>query len=201
MKVHTWEEAQKWENDWWGDCANTFNEELKQLVYARKMGLSAYADYGKYPVYDLQKKSILDIGGGPVSLLLKCKNGSLKWVADPCKYPQWIADRYEEVGITYQTTKGEELDKTFAQDIKFDEVWIYNVLQHTEDPQKIIDNAKKLGNLIRIFEWVDMPPEPGHPQVLTKALLDGWLGGDGKVEELNENGCVGKAYYGIFPTV
>ena len=58
-----WEEANKWESTWWGDCTDTVNEEIKQRTYAKKIGLSE----------DFSDKTILDIGGGPVSLLLKHK--------------------------------------------------------------------------------------------------------------------------------
>jgi 2-polyprenyl-3-methyl-5-hydroxy-6-metoxy-1,4-benzoquinol methylase len=202
-----WHEAQEWEKNWWGNCTNTYNEETKQITYAQKMGLRASSDYGKYPVYNLEHKSILDIGGGVVSLLLKCKNFKL-WrdpldsyclVSDPIldAAPSWVKERYDSAGIAYTSQKAETLVPESYK--TFDEVWIYNVLQHTENPGKIIANARKAGKLIRIFEWVDMPPEPGHPQVLTEVLLNKWLHGEGKVEQLNENGCVGKAYYGIFP--
>ena len=39
-----WQQAQKLEAGFWGDCRDTFNEEAKQLVMAKAMGLDA--DYG-----------------------------------------------------------------------------------------------------------------------------------------------------------
>lgn len=198
MEIKTkWKEAQDFESKWWGDCSNTFSEETKQLTYAKKMGLVADMIDGKYPVYDLDNKSVLDIGGGPVSILLKCINRGKCFVFDPCNFPDWISDRYKLSNILLNKTKGELID-LLPQIKQFDEVWIYNVLQHVDNPQKIIENAKKLGKIIRIFEWIDMPPVEGHPQELKEKLLNEWLGGEGKVEELNENYCHGRAYYGIF---
>ena len=84
---------------------------------------------------------------------------------------------------------------------RYDEVWIYNCLQHTEDPEFIIKNAKRYGKIIRIFEWVNMAINNGHPQLLTEEKLNKWLGGKGKVEQLNgQANCFGKCYYGIFPS-
>lgn len=188
-----WEKDQKWESDWWGNCANTYWEETKQRVYASKMGLQAQSINGKYPVYDLQGRLILDIGGGPVSMLLKCIN-KRGVVTDPCTYPEWTIKRYNDDGILFYNYPGEKL----VFDYSFDEVWIYNVLQHTMDPGEIIARARSASSIIRIFEWIDEPVSIGHPQLLTEEKLNKWLGGIGKTEHLNESGCTGHAYFGIF---
>lgn len=195
MKSKPWKEAQQFEKNWWGDCTNTLGEELKQLEYVKRMGLAVEKQNGKI-VINAGGKSILDIGAGPVSMLLKVVNSTDRVAADPCSYPDWVLDRYCEAGITFVDLKGEDLNKLEGDN--FDEVWIYNCLQHVEDPKKIIQNAKKLGKIIRIFEWVDIPPHKGHPQELKADLLDEWLNGIGRVEELNTNGCIGKAYFGVF---
>ncbi len=93
-----------------------------------------------------------------------------------------------------------------AENIKpgdvYDEVWIYNVLQHTMNPKKIIKNAVASGKLVRIFEWLNTPPHEGHPQTLRADKLDKWLGGKGRVAELDreEWGGFHTAYYGVFST-
>jgi len=197
--AQTWQEAQQFESHWHGNCINSFWEETKQQVYASKMGLESEFVDGKFPVYNLNDKSILDIGGGAYSLLLKCINLSDKSIViDPCDYPEWIFERYLEAGINLIKVKGEEF--TVKPIIKYDECWIYNCLQHVEDPKKIIDNARQSARIIRIFEWIDNGVSDGHPQDLKENLLNEWLHGVGKVEVLNESGCNGKCYYGIFPT-
>ena len=95
--------------------------------------------------------------------------------------------------------KAEILPKLARHEI-FDECWIYNVLQHCDVPRKIIQNARKASKLIRIFEWIETGTNEGHIHDLTEKDLNKWLKGEGKVEQLNESGCVGQAYYGIFPT-
>jgi len=192
----TRQEHDQFERDWWGNCVNTFAEEVKQLTYANRMGLiNAGVDGGYWPVYDLQGKSIVDIGGGPVSMLLKAVGHHGSVVIDPCDYPEWITDRYLDAGILFSKQRGEDIT---IKNYLCDEVWIYNVLQHTDSPETIIDNARRMASTVRLFEWIDIPAYLGHPQELKAQLLDEWLGGHGTVEEMNENGCVGRAYYGVF---
>jgi hypothetical protein len=183
------------ETAWWGSCVQSFHEEQKQLVYASRMGLLA-SWYGAHPpTFNLGGRQVIDIGGGPVSLLLKGENFHHAVVADPGEWPQWVLDRYRAHGVDYWLAKGETLTGG-----PFDEAWLYNVLTHTDDPAEVVARARALARQIRLFEWIDMEPYPGHPQRLTRELLDEWLGATGFVAELNESGAVGRAYYGVFRT-
>lgn len=195
----TWNKAQEWERQWHGNCINSFHEEEKQLVYADKMGLILTPDNKTPYKFDLQGKSILDIGGGAYSLLLKCVNYDLAVVTDPLmeKYPKWVKQRYLCADILALDVSGESLLEHEHSKV-FDEAWIYNVLEHTYDPRKIVENAMGLSKIVRIFEWIDTPPNIGHPQTLKEEWLNNWLGGEGKVESINRGGAVGKAYYGVF---
>jgi hypothetical protein len=182
---------------WWKTAnkiaTNTYHEETKQLVYASRMGLLAGKGDAHPPVFNLGGRSVIDIGGGPVSLLLKCINFSWATVVDPAGWPDWVIARYTAAGIGYRQEKAEKLSV-----INADEAWCYNCLQHCDDPEKIIANARKSARTIRLFEWVDTQPYDGHPQTLTRDGLEKWLGSPGFVTELNENGAVGRAFYGVF---
>jgi hypothetical protein len=127
---------------------------------------------------------------------LKCEDFSRAVVADPCAYPEWVYMRYESADIGTMQLAGEELDQLSLY--TFDEIWIYNVLQHTMSPETIIKNALSLGKIVRLFEWIETGTAKGHPNDLNETDLNKWLGGIGKIEQLNEGGCVGKAYYGVF---
>lgn len=199
------EEAQRWESEWWGSCVNTFGEEAKQLVYAPRMGLENRPQAGRWPVYDLAGRSVLDIGGGPCSMLLKTINGGPNLVvADPLPYPAWTRERYAAHGINRILVRGEDVASI---DLRFNEVWIYNCLQHVDDPALIVSNARRAlfpGGVLRVFEWIDTPTNVGHPQSLTAAELDLWIHDDlqmpGRVEEVNESGAVGRCYHGWWTT-
>lgn len=196
MSTPSWNSDQQFEAAWWGTCVNTFGEETKQISYAHRMGIAMAPLDGHWPVYDLQGKSVLDMGGGPASMLLKAVNVINPTVVDPCPYPQWVGARYEVAGIQHINEPGEAFSTTYS----YDECWIYNVLQHVQDPEQIVRVAKQCSKTIRLFEWIDLPPHVGHPHELKAAKLDAWLGGTGRVENMNENGCNGWAYYGAFPT-
>lgn len=189
-----WLEAQEEEADWWGDCANTFHEEEKQMVYAKYMRIPFYADHQSPYNIAGNNKNIVDIGGGPSSLLLKVKGADELAVFDPCDYPEWVSKRYAECGIDFYPLAGECIgDLAFVPH----EVWIYNVLQHTEYPDQIIRNALNElppGGTFRIFEWIDTPVNTAHPQCLTQHMLNEWIDAEGHVTTLAERGCFGKAY-------
>lgn len=194
-----WDKESKWESDWWGNCGNTFGEKFKQLIYFAKMGLFWEIDVNdgsrlwlKIP----ENLAICDIGGGPDSALLQTR--SLRGtVVDPCEYPQWTKDRYEACGVQLVKMKGEDIPVEDPQ-WRFDEVWIYNCLQHVEDPEKIINNAKKISRLIRVFEPIKTKIGPGHPHSFTEEWLNEKFGGKGKVEDMAQNGFFGTGYFGAF---
>lgn len=185
----------QFEQSWWGNCINTIGEEIKQLEYARLLKLPFFHD-GKSPYnLDFRGLSVLDIGGGPVSILLKACGAKRLVVIDPLDLPEWVKMRYKEAGIEYIQMRGEDISSG-----DYDLCLIYNVLQHCDDPIKILENAKRVAKEIRIFDWIDTNPSPGHPQTLTKELLDNALGINGEVGFLNkyDGHLVGKYYVGIW---
>lgn len=179
----------EFEKAFWGNCCNTFYEEQKQYVYANLMGIDIEG-YG----FNAHGKTVLDIGGGPVSMLLKTRNLSRGKVVDPLVYPNWTISRYASNGIAVSVERGEDIKES-----GWDEVWIYNCLQHVDDPALIIENALKAGKLIRLFEWINIPAHEGHPHELKKAELDKWLGTNGAEINLAQAGCYGTAYYVACP--
>ena len=191
---HTWDDAQAEEREWWGNCTNTLGEEIKQLVYARYMGIHFHHIDGIPYQIDLRGDSVLDVGGGPVSLLLKTFNGGRLSVFDPCDYPQWVEDRYLANNINLYRCKGEDLSSRE----RYDQVWLYNCLQHVDDPELIIKNcldALVPGGVFRIFEWIDTDVNEAHPHSLRSEDFHSWTGQHGGIVHLNESGCVGTAYY------
>ena len=197
----TLEADRAFEAAWWGTCIHTYAEETKQITYAKRMNIISVTDetHSYWPYYELGSMRVLDIGGGPCSLLLKSSPSFRpkdRVVVDPQNYPAWVHARYATANIQFVVTEGE----TFDSSEPFDETWIYNVLQHTPTPEKIVANARRLSRRIRIFEWIDIPPYLGHPSELKADKLNEWLDGRGTTEWMQENRCSGgRAYYGIFP--
>jgi hypothetical protein len=79
----------KFEKGYWGDCVNTFLEEQKHFVQAPLTGLEAE----NYRI-NAGGKRVLDIGGGPVSMLLKTHNLKEGFFCDPIRYTEWVYARY-----------------------------------------------------------------------------------------------------------
>jgi len=188
-----WEQATDWEREWHGNCVNSYQEETKQIEYAKRMGLVIEGRDGRYPIIDFHDKSVIDVGGGPYSLLLKGINlhGT---VLDPCKYPQWVYQRYAAAGIHIIEMKAEDYCNP-----RYDIGLLYNCLQHTENPKKIIENMKKMCDLIYIHEWLDTPISDGHIQTIREADLNEWLEGIGMIGyERWSDTVVTPYYYGLF---
>lgn len=193
--MNTWDTAQHSELGFWDTCTQTFVEEQKQFFYATRMKLP-FIDYPLSSI-DFQGKSVIDIGSGPTSLLLKSHNYTKAHAVDPLmdKFPSWVRDRYKSVGITPITSGGEDIDVNQ----QFDEALIYNVLQHTVDPEIIIHKALRIAKTVRIFEWINVPSDDMHPHVLTEENLDKWFGSKGMTEAVNEPYMfTAQCYYGVF---
>lgn len=187
-----WKDHSTWEADWWRGCSNTLDEQIKQdTIYIPYMKLDQYNINRKF--MNMRGKSILDIGGGPVSILLRCVGFSRAVVVDPCDYPDWVELRYKDAGIEYIKEKAESVGLDI--NVKFDECWIYNVLQHVQDPVKVIDTAKQYSKKIRIFEPLEIGEHKGHPHNLTEELLDNAFGKKGLVDHVADGQIY---YYGVF---
>lgn len=198
-------EEYAFESEYWGNCANTLDEDIKHFLYAKLMGIPKFDMY----TFSIGGRRILDIGGGPSSMLLQVNDHGGSKVIDPIEWPSWTIERYKSHNIEFEQTVGENINET-----GWDEVWIYNCLQHVIDPQKIIENAKKAAPVLRIFEWLDVPPHEGHPHELKKDLLDQWIGQpgwtthitvgdysnyfDGQLLSINNEGIGAPCYYGWF---
>jgi 2-polyprenyl-3-methyl-5-hydroxy-6-metoxy-1,4-benzoquinol methylase len=192
--TQTWKEANEWERQWHDDCLNSFQEESKQIEYMKRMGILPEGKNGRYPVYDFNNKSVIDIGGGAYSVLLKGINMINPTVVDPCDYPQWTKDRYKAGGINFVNVKAEDYCEGH-----YDVGIIYNCLQHTENPEKIISNMRKMCDMIYIHEWLDTTISDGHIQTIRESDLNKWLDSKGMVgyERWNES-TVTPYYYGLF---
>ena len=103
------------------------------------------------------------------------------------------------IKVAATATPGTTIHTAVTGTTDFDEVWIYNVLQHTIDPGDILNKATKIAKMIRIFEWLDTGKNVGHPHTITKEFLDDHLKADGRTVSLDgESGCYGTAYHGAY---
>ena len=175
------------------------------LTFAKAMNL--FAEFGvsdadasklKYQtkIFDLQGKTVVDICGGPSSLLLRCFNFKRAIVVDPGEFPDYIKERYAENGIEIAKVPAEE----FAYEQPVDEVWVYNALAHVYNPSKILLDAKANCKTMRLIEGVNCGTNIQHPQNLVAEEFEQVLGQKGTVFEPNdpEPSPRGAHFYGVF---
>lgn len=153
-----WEAAQAWERNWWLTYQNLHQFEMqKSDAVARWLGIR-----------DMPSTSVVDVGCGPFSLLQRFAV-SVGCAVDPIDYGP-LEQGYVTTGIRRLICRGEELTTHLAGQ-QFDEAWIYNCLQHVEDPVEILRQAMQVAHKVRLFEWINIPPYQGHLHMLTEELL------------------------------
>lgn len=148
-----WEQAQSGEiNDY--DYGNEENYKNSAYIILRD-------HFNIDPENDLVGKKILESGGGCYPSTYFCKGLKKVVNVEPLsdKFPENVKSRLnnanvECVSVGFEDYKGRS---------KFDEVWFFNVLQHVRDPYLQIENAKRIANVIRVFEPIDTAINNEHP--------------------------------------
>lgn len=142
-------------------------EQQKRAQYSGLMLLNEDAIAGK---------RILDIGCGPESLLISVAGYAEGCVAlDPLTFTEQDEARYAAAGIERAIIPAEQFD---ACGKLFDEVWIYNCLQHVQDPAKVCEVAQSATKgAVRIFEYINVPTDELHLHTLQEHVLDEYFRG------------------------
>lgn len=193
----TWESAQTAEMAFWGSCANTYEEERLQMIEADRMLL----DIRRSVIHT--SGTIVDIGGGPVSLLLKSVGWDRAIVVDPAPYPSWTRDRYAAAGVHVIDVTGEHFVEHDDTD-PIDEIWLYNVLQHVHDPETVVVGACRRARMVRVFEWVGFERNDAHIHVLDGDAIHRWgasvpgTWAMARTETIEFNGSDNPSFQGVF---
>lgn len=141
-------------------------EHQKRLQYAALMMLDNHAVAGK---------RVLDLGCGPQSLLLQYESRADACVAlDPLQFTDEDERRYLEASIERIVMPAEHYETATL----FDEVWIYNCLQHVIDPEAVCATAQgSTKGAVRIFEYLNVPTDAMHLHVLKEEAIDAYFNG------------------------
>ena len=99
--------------------------------------------------------------------------------------------------IKIYDTPAEDIPSNYFE---VDEVWIFNLLQHVIDPDKLIENCKKWAKKIRFFEPVDQEISICHPHSPSKADFKRWFGDYETYKENNTavNFHTAECIYGVW---
>jgi hypothetical protein len=152
----------------------------------------------KTDIESLKTKSILEIGPAFFASLLYLQVSSAT-ILEPLfdRFPKGIQDLYIEKNIEIEKTLAEYFDDYF----KFDEIWLFNVLQHTLNPLEILNKLKNSGKTIRIFEPINTSCDIAHPHSLSVEHFRGIFGQDfgsvfngGSYPNFHTSDC----FYGVY---
>lgn len=114
---------------------------------------------------DVSNRHIIDIGGGPISIMLHF-NLKKSTVVDPLSITDQHLNAYLAKSIFFIQEKAEDFLSDY-NGIKYDEVWMYNCLQHTKDPEFILRNLHKVSKVLRISEPCNTVVNDAHPHTFT----------------------------------
>lgn len=172
-----WSKAQDYERNWWDKRHNSID-----LSYLKRFSTELIKYCLPYYTFDSTSK-ILEIGSGPAGIITHLP-GELRCATDPLEdfyasVEPYIA--YRDESVQYSNAMGENLP---YNEKSFDFVIIDNVLDHCENPDKVISEIDrvllnggiiyfkqnvyhKLGKIIRnILEKFEF--DKGHPHNFTK---------------------------------
>ena len=190
ISLDRWLSAQK------GEKIYHISEGIEESFQHYRLSYSYYFRYlGIDP--DLQGKSVIEVGPGRISSLLFCKNFSKSYVVEPTDY-DGIDHLYLNSNIEILKQRAEECEMP-----KVDEVWLFNLMQHVQDPDKLIDSCKKAAKVIRFFEPIDLPTNNEHPFSFSREDFVGYFGDCVKnyVSIGEPNFHSANCVYGVFKTL
>ncbi len=180
MEKSRWAEAQHYEKNWW-------------LRHAEKMNLRFYEGYAEELLNEIgnylnivDDTVILEIGSGAAGILTFLKS-KYRFAIDPLEdfyatIPKFLD--FRDPNVNYYNGKGEELpfERSF-----FDFIIMDNVLDHCDDPHKVMDEMNRVlknGGIVFFRQntyhgWGKFAREvlehfkidKGHPHTFTKRQL------------------------------
>lgn len=154
--------------------------------------MESYKHYFKYLGIKpgLENKKIVEIGPADYPALAYCSDIGESFVIEPM--PSEVLKTFNIPIVT-----------DCAEDVFYqaDEVWLMNVLQHTIDPNKIIERAKKQAKVIRFFEPINYGVDECHLWNFTLEDFKNWFGDSVEYYPKNEtakNFHTWECAYGIY---
>lgn len=187
-----WEAAQEAEREYHMNADFRAPERRKREHYRSMIGITEEGTRGL---------SVIDVGGGPESLLLDYPeiDGT---VLDPLSFGEEDERRYAEASIKRLILPVEQWESNGRPE-RYDEVWVYNCLQHVRDLDEAFRRIRNMGKTVRLWEWCEIPTDSMHLHVLTadriRRAMQGWK----IVDEMEGKWTIGsrppdKFYAGVF---
>jgi len=168
-----WTAAQRAERAYW--CPTDADAWVMRRAAEREQ-LALYAGLLGITPDTIAGRSVLDLGCGPAGLTLTYAPNLARAVAvDPLMFAAEDEARYARSGVRRVVEPAETFRAPNAE--RFDEAWLYNVLQHVMNPERVVETAQAHADTVRLFEWLHVPASVVHPHVLSAPRLDAAFAG------------------------
>jgi hypothetical protein len=158
IEVGRWQEAQEVELHDHG--ISSYDLKFYQNMYKNIFNFLKIDDKNIF-----QNKVIVEVGPAFFPCLLDIKTKK-SIVIEPLfdKFEQKIKNNYYDNNIVCISLPLEQIN---IEDVKCDEIWIFNVMQHILDPDIFLEKAIKCSKIIRIFEPINCETNIAHPHRYT----------------------------------
>lgn len=203
MKKTNWQIANIHESEHW----EKFTAEADTIAVAQPQYMdSLFINSDYFDSRDLSLNfrglKVLDVGGGPSSILLRSNKNHSELhdgfsegvVIDPVKISEHQKLRYEYFGVRFIQDMAENITKYYSENY-FDECFIYNCLQHVEDPIRILDGITKVSKKIRIAEPIHIPTDKCHLHTFTEEYFANYFDNDKWEIEMQNIVTIGVRHY------
>jgi len=204
----SWKNANIGESEYW----QIFTAEAETLKQQEQYMEALYIKHDYYHAPDtslnMSNLKALDVGGGPVSILLRTNKlrGNqhsgidVGVVIDPLIITEHQKLRYKYYGLNFIQDQAENINKYFLEKGYFDECFIYNCLQHVENPLKILDRISFVSKKIRIAEPLYIPKDKLHIHTFDENYFNNYFTSDKYQTEYLAIQQIGSCnhYVGIF---
>jgi len=181
LAMSPWATAQRHERAYWYPETDALHAERRAEEAARQ------AWYAGLLFVDLARPaSVIELGAGPQGLLARTRlMGAARLVAvEPMPLRSDDALRYAAAGAALWAFPVEALEDIYPAMEQFEEVWMTNLLQHVEDPARVLGIATRLAtHRLRLFEWVEEPVSVVHLHTLHADAIGAQLAAAGLTPE------------------
>lgn len=153
-----------------GFTARRASAKLFRRWYAAMLDIPAKCDREFFP--GLVPVTVAEFGCGPGGMILETPLAAAgSYAIDPLTFLPDDEARFAKAGMQRVVMPGEHV----PIEMTFEEAWVCNCLQHTLDPDAVMQVAARASQAVRVFEWMGVKTDHLHLHTLTEGRITGPL--------------------------